>query len=200
MANAELNVTLREKTGKNVARKLRAQGFVPGVVYGKGFDSCTISVEPRALEKAVSTAAGWNTLLTLRGVPAVEGKVVVLKELDMHALRRTMLSADFHIIDLLHKSSFMVPVVTVGTSAGEKAGGLLQIMRHELEVICLPNAVPQAIEIDVAALEIGDVVHINEVIAPEGTELPHDVNFTVITVTGHKAEIEDVEGEEAGEE
>ena len=106
MANAELNVTLREKTGKGVARKLRAQGLVPGVVYGKGLEACTISVEPKALEKAVSSAAGWNTMITLKGVPAVEGKVVVLKELELHPLRRTMLSADFHAIDLQHKSTF----------------------------------------------------------------------------------------------
>ena len=207
MANAELNVTLREEAGKGVARKLRAQGLVPAVVYGKGIEPCCITVEPKALEKAVSTEAGWNTLITLKGAKPVEGKVVVLKELELHPLRREMVSADFHAIDLKKKGHFMVPVVTVGKSEGEKIGGSLQVIRHELEVICLPNEVPQAIEIDVTALNIGDVVHVDEVVAPAGVEVPHDVNFTVITVVGHKAEAEEVEGEgeeveveEAGEE
>jgi len=200
MANAELNVTLREKTGKGVARKLREQGLVPAVVYGKGFEPCSITFEPRALENAVSSAAGWNTLITLKGAAPVEGKVVVLKDLDLHAIRRTMVCADFHAINLKQKGHFMVPVVTVGTSAGEKAGGLLQILRHEIEVICLPNAVPQSIEVDVVALEIGDNVHVAELAAPAGTEIPYDANYTILTVAGHKPEIEESEEGEEGEE
>lgn len=203
MAQAELNVELRENTGKGVARKLRAAGKVPAVVYGKGMEPCPIAVEPKTLENAIATEAGWNTLLTLRGVPAVDGKIVVLKELDLHPLRREMVCADFHAIDLQKKVHFMVPVHPVGKSAGEKAGGTLQVIRHELGVFCLPTQVPQTVEIDVTALEIGDVVHIADVIAPEGVELVHDVNFTVITVVGHKPEVEEgEEGEvaEAGEE
>ncbi len=196
MANAELNVTLREGAGKGVARRLRAQGLVPAVVYGKGIDPCTISVEPRDLERVVSSDAGWNTLITLRGAKPVEGKVVVLRDLDLHPIRRTMVCADFHAIDLKKKGSFMVPVVAVGKSEGEKIGGSLQVIRHELEVVCLPDAVPQAIEIDVTALNIGDTVHVEEVATAQGVEIPYDVNFTVITVKGHKEEAEDIDGEE----
>lgn len=199
MANAELNVTLREEAGKGVSRKLRAEGLVPAVVYGKGMEPCSVTVEPKALEKAVSSDAGWNTLITLKGAKPVENKVVVLKSLELHAVRRDMVSADFHAIDLKQKGSFMVPVVPVGKSEGEKVGGSLQVIRHELEVVCLPTAVPQTIEINVEALEIGDVVHVDEVVVPEGAELPFDVNFTVITCVGHKPEADELEGEE-GEE
>lgn len=195
MAQAQLNVVIRENTGKGVARKLRAAGKVPAVVYGKGMEPTAITVEPKALEAAVSSDAGWNTLLTLTGAPELEGKVVVLKDLDLHAIRRTMVCADFHAINVSETAHFMVPVTTVGTSVGEKEGGTLQVIRHELEVICLPGVVPQSFDIDVSALQIGDVVHVNEIAVPEGVEIPHDVNFTVITVKGHKAEVE-VEGDE----
>jgi len=191
MSQAELNVSLREATGKGVARRLRAVKQVPAVVYGKGMAPCTISCEAKDLETAISGETGWNTLITLKGVPAVEGKVVVLKDLDRHALRRDMLCADFLVIDLKKKGHFMVPVVAIGKSAGEKEGGTLQVIRHELEVICLPTNVPQSIEIDVTALMIGDVVHIEEIAAPEGVEIPFDVNFTVLTVKGHKEEEEE---------
>ncbi|WP_029910128.1 50S ribosomal protein L25 [Pelobacter seleniigenes] len=184
---AELNVELREKTGKGVARKLRAAGKIPAVVYGKGLEPKNIVVDPRQLEDAIAGEAGWNTLLTLRGANGLEGKVVVLKEADLHPLRREMICADFHVINLQEKSTFMVPVHIVGTAAGQKMGGSLQLIRHELEVSCLPGDVPQALEINVSALEIGDTIHIEEVKAPENVELVFDVNFTVVTVVGHKA-------------
>ncbi len=200
MAQADLNVEIRENTGKGFARRLRVAGKAPAVVYGKGMKPVAITFEPKALNAAIATEAGWNTLLTLKGAAEIEGKVVVLKDLDLHTLRRTVICADFHAIDLTKKGAFMVPVVTVGQSAGEKVGGSLQVIRHELELLCLPTAVPQSVEIDVTALEIGDVIHIMDVPAPEGTELVHDVNFTVITVVGHKEEVEAVEGEEVDEE
>jgi large subunit ribosomal protein L25 len=99
-----------------------------------------------------------------------------------------MTHVDFQAVDLHQKVHVMVPVHAIGKSQGEKAGGQLHIIRHELEVVCLPTNIPTSINIDVAVLNIGDVVHIEDVALPAGTEVPHDVNFTVITVTGHKAE------------
>ncbi len=202
MAQVNLNVELREKSGKGVARKLRAVGKLPAVVYGKGLETRRISVDGKELEDAVSGEGGWNTLITLKGAAEVDGKVVVLKDADIHPLRREMICADFHIINLQEKASFMVPVNIVGTSAGQKMGGSLEVIRKELEVFCLPTAVPQSIDIDVTALEIGDTVHIEEVNVADDVELVYDVNFTVITVVGQKAEVEeteegDVEGSEA---
>jgi len=82
-----------------------------------------------------------------------------------------------------------VPVHAIGKSKGEKLGGQLHLIRHELEVVCLPASIPTSIDIDVIELAIGDVVHINDIQFPAGVEAaPHEANFTVITVTGHKAE------------
>ncbi len=198
MAQVELNVEGREKSGKGVARKLRAIGKIPAVVYGKAIDPVAIIVDPSAVEESISGDAGTNTLITLRGVDAVDGKVVVLKDADIHPIRRDMISADFYAINLTEKSTFMVPVNIVGTAVGQKEGGSLQAVRNELEVVCLPTQVPQTIDIDVTALQIGDTIHIEEVVAPEGVELVHDVNFTVITVSIIKAEVatDDADGEE----
>jgi large subunit ribosomal protein L25 len=198
MAQTELNVTAREVVGKGGARSLRRQGLVPAVVYGKGLDACNVVVAPKALQAAIATEAGWNTLITLKGEGSFNGKVVILKDMQVDAIRRDIQHVDFQAIDLQKKVHVMVPVHPVGKSAGEKAGGHLQVIRHELEVVCLPTAIPSAIEIDVETLGIGDVLHINDVVLPAGVEAPHDVNFTVITVTGHKAE-EAAEGEEAEE-
>ena len=116
-----------------------------------------------------------------------------------------MISADFHAIILTEKAAFMVPINVVGTAIGQKEGGTLQLVRNELEVLCLPTQVPQAIDIDVTDLAIGDTIHIEQVVAPEGIELVHDVNFTVMTLSVIKEEVEvsedeDLENVEGAEE
>lgn len=188
MAQSQLNVVSRKDVGKGGARALRRQGLVPGVVYGRGLEACGVAVDPKALQQAIATKAGWNTLITLQGDGPFDGKVVILKDMQVHALRRQMTHVDFQAVDLKQKVHVMVPVRAIGKSKGEKLGGQLQIIRHELEVVCLPDSIPPSIEIDVTELGVGDVVHINDVKLMPGVEVPHDVNFTVITVTGHKAE------------
>ncbi|PLY01768.1 MAG: 50S ribosomal protein L25 [Desulfuromonas sp.] len=196
MAKSVLNVELREAAGKGVARTLRRDGKIPGVIYGKDVEPCKLVVDPKALAEALKTDAGMNTLITLKGNGSFDGKVVVLKDLEVDPIRRDPMHVDFYAIDLKQKGSFLVPVVPVGKSEGEKIGGSLQVIRHELEVLCLPGDVPTAIEINVEALNIGDVVHVEDVVVPKDVEIPHDVNFTVITVVGHKAEETEAEGEE----
>jgi large subunit ribosomal protein L25 len=200
MAQSELNVTNRDRTGKGVARTLRREGLIPATVYGRGLEPCSIIVEPKALKAAIATEAGWNTLITLKGDGAFSGKVVILKDLQVDAIRRNMKHADFQVINMKKKVHVMVPVHTIGKSAGEKVGGNLQVIRHELEVVCLPTVIPSAIEVDVTDMEIGDVVHIADLTLPAGIEVPHEVNFTVITLTGRTVEEEGTEEAEGAEE
>ncbi len=195
MAQTELNVSQRDGLGKGTARTLRREGLIPAVMYGKGVESCALTVEPRKLAAIVGSEAGLNTLITLKGQGAFDGQVVILKDLQRDPIRQTLLHVDFQAIDLKQKTHVMVPVVVVGKSAGEKEGGNLQIIRHEIELVCLPANIPSAIEVDVTAMNIGDVLHVLEIQLPFGVELPADVNYTVLTVGGRAAE-----GEEIAEE
>jgi len=197
MATANLTVTVREKTGKGVSRELRRQGRIPAVVYGTSMEPCPISVDPKELHEAMDTEAGLNTLLTLNGAGPFDGKAVILKEMVVGPIKREPLHADFHAIDMTRTVNVMVPVHPVGKSKGEKEGGNLEIVRHEIEVVCLPTAIPSTIEIDITALEVGDVLHVGDVALPDGVELPADVNFTVITCTAPV--VEKAEDEEEGE-
>lgn len=189
MSQAELNVTSRTRLGKGGNRVLRQQEQAPAIVYGKGMESCPITIEPKAFKKALSTDI--NTLITLKGDGPFDGKVVIVKEIKKHAIRRHIMHVDFLAIDLTKPVLVMVPLHTIGKAQGEKDGGSLHMIRHELEVSCLPSAIPTSIEFDVTALKIGAVVHVNDLLLPEGIEVPHDVNFTVITVTGHTGEKEE---------
>jgi large subunit ribosomal protein L25 len=198
MAKSVLNVEPRVRIGKGGSRKVRRDGLVPAVVYGKGMDALNLRVDPKALHQAIATDAGWNTLITLKGDGAFNGKVVILKEMQMDAIRRDVQHVDFLAIDLKNKITVMVPFHPVGKSLGEKEGGTLQLVRHELEVFCLPTDIPTAIEIDVTALNIGDVVHLSDLTLPDGVEVAQDVNFTVLTVMARK--VEEVEPSEEVEE
>lgn len=202
MAKSELNVVPRNEAGKGSARSLRREGLVPAVVYGKGMEPCSITVDPKALQKVVSTDAGWNALITLKGDGPFDGKVVLLKDMQIDSIRRNPIHADFQAIDLKKKINVMVPVHTIGTPVGVIEGGTLSVVRHELEVFCLPTAIPKSIDIDVSEMEVGDVFHVDEIKVEDEIEIPHDVNFTVLTVVGRMAEeVEEVEGEEIeGEE
>jgi large subunit ribosomal protein L25 len=132
MAQVELNVEIRDKSGKGVARKLRAAGKLPAVVYGKDIEPKAITVDPNELNNVVSGEAGWNALISLKGIPELSKEVVILKDASFHAIRRNFTSADFHIMNLKEKTSFMVPVNIVGTSTGQKMGGSLELIRKEL--------------------------------------------------------------------
>jgi large subunit ribosomal protein L25 len=197
MAQTELNVSQREGLGKGTARTLRREGLIPAVMYGKGVESCSLTIEPKKLSAIIGSEAGWNTLITLKGEGPFDGQVVILKDMQLDPIRQTVLHVDFQAIDLKQKAHVMVPVVAVGKSVGEKEGGNLQVIRHEVELVCLPTNIPTVLEVDVTALAIGDVLHVQDIALPEGVELPADVNYTVFTVGGRAAETEEVTEEVA---
>ena len=168
MAKSVLNVETRVRTGKGGSRKVRQDGLVPAVVYGKGVEALNLRLEPKALQQAVATEAGWNTLLTLKGDGPFDGLVVILKDMQIDAIRRNPTHVDFLAIDLKKALAVMVPVQPVGKAQGVVEGGTLQLIRHEIEVYCLPTNIPTSIEIDVTALNVGEGIHIDEVSLPEG--------------------------------
>ena len=121
----------------------------------------------------------------------------MIKELQSHPVSGSFLHIDFYEIDMQRKINVMIPVVTRGKAQGVELGGLLQIVRREIEVLCMPGDIPEAIEIDITDLDIGDSVHIEEIPLGDNIELAADVNFTVVTVLSPK--VEEVEEEEAEE-
>ena len=124
----------------------------------------------------------------------------MIKELQTQPVSRNYLHVDFYEIDMARKIKVNVPVVTMGKSAGVEAGGILQIIRREIEVLCLPNKIPEKIEIDITDLEIGDSVHVEELPLEEDAEIQADTNFTVLTVLSPKVEAEPEEEEALEEE
>lgn len=200
MENIELKAQLRTTKGNGPARAMRRDGRVPAVLYGPKTEPNMISVGARDLDNILKQGSIGRNIINL-AIDGVEGsRATMVKELQTHPMSQNVLHVDFYEVDMTRKIKVNVPVTTTGKSVGVELGGMLQIIRRELEVYCLPNEIPQAITIDITDLEIGDSVHVNDIETEGGVEIPHDVNFTVLTILSPKKAEEEAEEAEELEE
>ncbi len=164
---------------------MRSKKNIPAIIYGPKIDPMMLCLETSEFDKIIRDrgASGLFLNLKIQGEEEVKSKVVMLKDLQMDTFGIEYLHVDFHQIDMDTLVTVSVPIVPVGISKGVKDGdGMLQIIRRELEVVCKPADTPESIEIDVSDLDIGDAVHVEAIDLGEAVEIPHDVNFTVITI------------------
>ena len=202
MADFELTIEIRESRGKGAARKLRAAGRVPGVYYGSG-DSRAISFDPSALERVISSSsAGTNTLIGLVGASEIEGRQVLVKDMQRDPVLGNLLHADLYAVDLSKKVTVSVPVRLLGTPMGVQLGnGILDHALREVELECLPTSIPEDIEIDVSELDLGHSLHVRDLSLPADVILLSDSDLSVVSVVAPKVEEEPVVEElEEGEE
>lgn len=193
----ELKANIRETTGKCAARVLRRNQTVPAILYGLGNDPVKVEVLIPNLELAFKHSDISQVLVNIAvmdGDKEIKKCPAMLKDIQLEPVSKEMLHADFLEIDLNKPVHINVPVHTVGKAKGVELGGTLQVIRRELEILCMPLEIPESISLDVSDLDMGDSIHVKE-IKIEGIEIPADVNFTVITVVGAKA----VEGEDEEE-
>jgi large subunit ribosomal protein L25 len=168
------------------------------VLYGPETESVLLSVNISDIERVLKTGRIGQVLINLV-IPnngETSTKTVMVKELQIHPVSRNFLHIDFYEITMDRKIIVNVPVTTTGKSKGVEIGGILQIIRRELEVQCLPLNVPESIEIDITDLEIGDSIHVADIPRQTDVEFLGDENFTVVTVISPKIEEEEVEPEE----
>ena len=202
MKQLELNATIRKTKGNGPARSLRREGRFPAVLYGPGTQPVMLSVNVRDFEQVVQKGNIRRTIfsLSIQNGSTIT-KPAVIKELQTHPVSGQFLHVDFYEIDMNRKLRVMVPVVPKGKTKGEEFGGMLQIIEREIAVFCLPQEIPDSLEIDVSELGVGDALHVKDIALPGGVELPPGENYTVVTVISPKAEAAPVavpvEGEEA---
>ena len=163
MEQIQLKATVRKITGNGPARALRREGSMPAVVYGRGKDPILLSVDIKDFEQLLKN---YNINQVLLNLMIENGKSisksVMVKELQTDPTTRNLLHVDFYEIDMQNKITVSVPVVTTGISKGVELGGVLQLIRRELEVLCMPTDIPESIEIDVTDLDIGDSIHVRK--------------------------------------
>jgi large subunit ribosomal protein L25 len=194
--NIALNVETRKAKGNGPARVLRRQGSVPAVLYGPKIEPRMLAIKLRDLDTIIKRGGLARSVFNLHIDGGDISKSVMIKELQVHPVSHTYLHVDLYEVAMDRKIRVNVPVVTTGKCRGVEEGGTLQIIRRELEVFCLPNEIPDSITIDVTDLGIGDSVHVEDIPTTGAVEIPHDVNFTILSLTGPEREAAAGEGEE----
>ena len=195
----KLDVKERTALGSAHTRRLRAQGYVPGVLYGKG-EPRAIAVPERALRTALTGPSGMHAVLDV----VLEGQKTahpsILKEFQQDPLRGKVSHIDLHEVRLDQPIQSAVQVVLVGEAAGAKVGGALSQIANEVTVEALPMEMPERLEADVSALEIGDALRLADLVAPEGATFVDDLEETVIATVTQPTRVEEPEeAEEAAE-
>jgi large subunit ribosomal protein L25 len=195
------NLTAKPRTtkGNSPARALRRDGAIPAILYGPGKASTSLSVNVYDLEQVLKAAKGTQVFVNLE-IEGADTRKVMLKELQRHPVKGSFVHADFYEVAMDRKVRVMVPVTTVGKCQGVEMGGMLQIIRRELEALCKLSDIPDKFEIDITDLEMGESVHVEDIPVEGDVELIHDVNFTILTVLSGRKATEEEEAEEGEEE
>jgi large subunit ribosomal protein L25 len=183
---ATLKASLRDETGKGVARRLRREGKIPAVVYGRGEETRALTLDAHDFEMLVKEHALDTTLVDLE--IAGEGRKksstvqTLVVEVQAHPFRPEILHVDFQHIHAGERVRVEVPIRLQGTPEGVREGGVLQHIMHVIELECAVESIPESFDVDVTALDIGDSIHVSELEVPEGVDLLPDPERTICTV------------------
>ena len=192
-----LSGKIREKTGKVATKEVRRNGEIPAVLYGLK-DNLSFSVCPDNL-KDILTAKGQNALIDLN-LEGNKKRKVILKEFQSHPLKERWVHVDFLEVDVTKTVKVSVNVHLIGKSAGEKMGGLINLVLKSLQVECLPVDIPQSVDLDVTAVELGQVLHVSDLSLPDKVKILHQPNEVILSVQLEKVkEEETTEDEELAE-
>ncbi len=196
MAELTLEVSRREATGKNVARRLRVGGQVPAVVYGAHREAVPIAVDRKTVSDLIHKSQhGLRSIFLLKMAGTDQQRHAMIKEIQIDPISRKMTHIDFIRVLMDEKVRVTIPVRVVGTAIGVKEGGVLDFQVRDLHVECLPGQIPDVIEIDVTPLAGHQYFRISDLKLPEGVKVLDDLDRVVVGVTHLKAEAEPVPAE-----
>ncbi len=204
MAQITLPARVRVQKGKSAVRKMRNQQEVPAVFYGPKSDPVTLAIKNADLQGVIKQAALENIILGLEieSEGGKEKRNVMVKELQSDPIKDTVYHVDFYEISMNKEVSIDISIHLLNTPVGVTNGGILQHIKREMTILALPDRLIDHIDVDVAGLDIGESIHIEDIALPEGVSTPLDGQMAVAVVAAPtvSAEAEGEEGEEAAEE
>ena len=180
---ATIAATRRDDSGKGAARKLRAAGQIPAIVYGQGTEATAIALDPKPLLEVFRKTQNRNTRIDID--LGDETIAALVREAQRHPVSRDVLHIDFYRVVEGTPIKVLVPVKPVGKHAGASLGGRIDVVRRDLWVTCDPNAIPDYVEVDVTPLNIGDIVKVSTIAVGGGT-IAFDQDFPVVRCVGKK--------------
>jgi large subunit ribosomal protein L25 len=201
MAQFTLAARVRDEKGKQAAKKFRRENRLPAIFYGQGISSIMLTVDSHELDLILGKKAGENVIIGLQieSGKGIDSKTVILKDLNTHPVSRQHLHADFYEISMDKELTLDIVLHFINTPKGVVNGGMLQPIRRELTVSCLPDKLVDFIEVDVSGLDIGQSLHAGEIVLPEGIKSSLDPDIPVATVMAPSTAAEPGEGAEKAE-
>jgi len=196
MSTATLSATLRSESGKGAARALRRAGSVPAVIYGHKREPMSLSISTRELERLLERVSAETTVVEL----SIDGKVsrTLIREIQKHPYKKQLVHVDFQELVAGEQITVNVPLVIIGTSIGVRSfAGILDQTMRELEVTVDPSAIPNHIDVDVSALNIGDSIHVRDLVVPAGVTVITDADLSVVVVAAPKVNATDAAADAA---
>jgi large subunit ribosomal protein L25 len=200
METIELEAEVRSSASKGAVRRLRRSGRLPAVFYGPKRQTTAILLDSKEFLQKVSALEGSHLIRFRSAAEEVSERVALVKDAQYHPVTGAVLHADFYEVDMAAKLRVRVPLHFTGKAGGVALGGILQPVRRDVEVECLPAEIPEFINIDVSALNIHDAIHVSELEVPAGVAVRYDTDFTVVTVlppTVEEVKVEEVAPAEA---
>ena len=190
MAEVSLEVMRREASGKEVSKKIRKEGRVPAVVYGGHREPVAITVDRKSVaELSQKSDHGVRSIFLLKITGTDQQRHAMIKDIQIDPISRKMIHIDFVRVMMDEAVRVNVPVHLSGVSRGVKEGGVLDWQIRELHVECLPNAIPDAIEVNVDDIGVHEYVHVSDLKAPDGVKILEDPERVVVGVTHMRAEV-----------
>lgn len=193
-----ISVECKSRPEGSKPRALRREGLIPAALYGHdGANSISLTIPAKEAQILLRDAAVNNTLIDIK-IPDIswQGKALI-REVQAHPWKRTLNHLSFFTVSADQKVEIVVPVILVGKAAGAKEGGIVEQIMTELNISCAADNIPESIEIDVSSFEIGGILHVGEIVLPEGVSVLDDPERTVISVV---LPAKPAETTEAGEE
>jgi large subunit ribosomal protein L25 len=190
MAIVNLSATARTESGKGAARKLRSSGQVPAIIYGSAREPQSLAINERDLDRLLGTIAAESTVIEL-GVDGGRSTKTLIREIQRHPFKRQILHVDFQELVAGEKVTVNIPLVIVGIPEAVRTGGAVldQVLR-ELEIEVDPSAIPNHIDVDVAALELGHSLHVSDLALPAGVTVMDDPETTIVVLSVPRAAVE----------
>lgn len=188
MEQISISASPRVETGKCPAKRLRANGRVPAILYGAAVKDVKLSLINKEIEKVLHTAAGGNVLVNLILEGETKPRMVMCKDVDRHPLKGTIRHVDLYEIQMDHKLTVEVPIHLTGKAEGLAFGGIVQIEARRIKVECLPTSIPDSFDLDITSLGIGHSLHVRDLQLGVGVKALADPDMTIVSLVAPTAE------------
>jgi large subunit ribosomal protein L25 len=185
----DLQAEPRTQSGTGAVKRMRKAGNIPAALYGRKVKASNIQVHGKTFSKLLEGSASDNILVSLK-ITGAEDQLALVQEVQHDYLRGGILHVDFHAVAADEEIHANVPVAIVGEAKGQKLGGLVEAIHHEIEVRCLPKDLPESIQIDVSSLDVGQGIHIREISFPAGVTCRLGADVVIVMCEEPKVEVE----------